>query len=106
MSPDPSYLSHWGSLGTLKNCLAGYFNQDWAHDYRSVEEAWDAIVRESGEEDLRRLIEQLDTLLQQSDQKIQILFRETVDGLYFLEAQDTRSWLQKFRLFLHSHEKA
>jgi hypothetical protein len=106
MQPDPSYLNQWGELGTLKNCLAGYFNQDWAVDYKSVEDAWHAVVRE-GEADFRsRLLEQLDVLLQRADSEVHALFHDTVDGLYFIEATDTRQWLEEFRRFLHSHGKA
>ena len=106
MQSDPSYRSPWGELGALKNCLAGYFNQDWALDYKSVEEAWYAIVREGGADHRLRLLEQLDALLQRSDSDVHVLFRDTADGLYFIEAKDTRHWLEDFQRFLHSHEPA
>jgi hypothetical protein len=106
VQPDPSYLSHWGELGTLKNCLGGYFNQDWACDYHSVEEAWHAIVCEGDAALLDRLREQLDALLQRSDSDIHALFHDTVGGLYFVEPKDTRSWLERFRCFLNLRENA
>jgi hypothetical protein len=104
VQPDPSYLSHWGEFGTLKNCLASYFNPDWALDFDTVEAAWSAIGREEGPDELARLIEQLEALLQRPADEIHALFRDTVEGLYFIEAADTKSWLEDFKSHLISNE--
>ena len=58
MKPDPSYLSHFGELATLKNTLASYFNQDWSAYSATEEEVLRQIVRENSTEDLERLVEQ------------------------------------------------
>lgn len=103
MNLDPSYLSHLGEFGTLKNALSSYFNQDWMCDADSEEGIWRLIVRDSNSEELQRLITQIETLLGRSDDEVQQVFYAAADGLPVQEPAGTRRFLEVFQTFIHTY---
>ena len=106
MRPDPSHLSHFGELATLKNFLGCYYHEDAWEDFDTDVEIWAAYRGEARHEDLARLVEQLQTLLTRSNDEVHAFFREHVDGLYFIEPPDTRAWLRRLLEYLQTPDES
>ena len=59
MRSDPSYLSHFGKLATLKNFLRSYYHEDAWEDFDTDAEIWAAYRSETASDEIARIVEQL-----------------------------------------------
>jgi hypothetical protein len=103
MRPDPSHLSHFGELATLKKFFECYYHEDAWEDFDTDTEIWTTYRNEASADEIARMVEQLQTLLARSDDEVHMFFREHVGSLYFLQPPDTRAWLDRLLGFFRGH---
>jgi hypothetical protein len=104
MHPDPPYLNHLGELATLKNFLGRYYHEDAWKDFGTDAEIWAAYRGVASQDELARLVEQLQSLLARPDDHVHTFFRANADGLYFMAPPDTRAWLQRLLKYFRTSE--
>jgi hypothetical protein len=100
MAQDPIYLRHLGVLATLRNFLGSRYYQTVWEDFSSDEEVWNDYAKRTDPQTIHRLVEQIETLLQQPPEAIDQFLADalgTSGGLSFANPQEAAAWLQLFR---------
>lgn len=105
MEKDPISLRSLGQFATLKKFLGGYYYQTVWEDFSSDEEVWNAYAKRTDRQTIRRLVEQIDTLLKQPAEAIDHFLADAIGpagGLHFENPQAVQEWLNRFRTYMLS----
>ena len=92
-------------FAALKRFLGGHYYQTVWEDFSSDEEVWKAYARRTDAQSIRRLVEQIGTLLKQPSDTIDDVLAAAIGaagGLAFENPQEGQVWLNRLRTYLLS----
>ena len=94
-----------GQFAALKRFLGGYYYQTVWEDFSSDEEVWIAYAKCADLQTMRRLVEQIGTLLKQPPETIDHVLADAIGvagGLDFENPQEASVWLNRLRTYMLS----
>ncbi len=94
MNSEPSYLASLGELATLKNAIGSWYHQDAYLDFNADAEIWTSMWAGYDDAGRRRLLGQLEQLLNRSDAEVLSVWNGESHAFRFDDGPEAREFLE------------